>query len=483
MGIFFWGMSVVDPIIVYKMGSQRASEETLLHPMDFTASLVMEHSPAPSPTVSTALTHRRHSIAAHNGNELQYQQSHYNRIPVDRVKSLELESSVCNTSQKRRTSFCCPVEPGSKAPPRKRRLSICDDNLEDQYIHNEDGSISSSMRYHTDTVEGHPGYGGLRRGSLPNFLTTQQNSQPLQNANQFGANTSYSNPFYGNGFHTARPMERGVSHPMRHSPLTTSYPAPRSYVQNQYVPHRNSPVSPNDSPFYEPYSGGMRQNTNPFYQESPVNNPSSDVMYTDSGDISYQNEIHYVNPPSPNEASLYSDSKQHYQDSPNYHEQPPNNRQVSSPYANSVNSIQEPFASQQIPQDSSLFANQIALPEMPSVDYSSGGTNSPIDNDASNSMNEFPLAGRNLDYIQQSPGGEVSRNIDVRESTVKEKDEKKKGFKWTNVTASVTQRYAKDVNESKDRPRNTNTELSNVSQSKDAVNRLVGRWKCTKYTV
>lgn len=100
-------MSVLDPISsapMYQLFSDEIFEEMF-----------------PMPHV----TPRRHSIAGSMQQDLEQFSQSFTNPNFDRVKSMELQSSVCDIPRKRRTSFCCNVEPGTSLitePPRKRRL-------------------------------------------------------------------------------------------------------------------------------------------------------------------------------------------------------------------------------------------------------------------------------------------------------------------------------------------------------------------------
>jgi len=155
---------------------------------------------------------------------------------------------------------------------------------------------------------------------------------------------------------------------------------------------------------------------------------------------------------------------------------PFHNQQFSTPDFFS-NSTREP----------QLFS-QLSLPTIPSV--ASSDMNSPPGNmafgDSEKSLNNFPLAGRNLDYIQQSSTEDIALNLNVHETTSsREKEEKKKGLKWTNVTATVTKKYAKGPKggQTKNSPQLKLSAGSQQPPTDKKSARLVGQWKCTKYTV
>lgn len=98
------------------------------------------------------------------------------------------------------------------------------------------------------------------------------------------------------------------------------------------------------------------------------------------------------------------------------------------------------------------------------------------------SYNNFPLANKNLDYFQQNTVDDLNIRLDAKDTKrAKEKEEKKKGLKWTNVTNSVTMKYAK---EPKIKPE-SQLPISETpivqEKEKVVVKNLVNRWKCTKF--
>jgi len=93
------------------------------------------------------------------------------RVPTfNRVLSLELQSSVCDIYQKSRASICCPVEPVS-GTPRKRRLSIIEGNLVEQRFYDESSyyeHCANGIQNNNIPLHSHDSSENIYRGSLPN---------------------------------------------------------------------------------------------------------------------------------------------------------------------------------------------------------------------------------------------------------------------------------------------------------------------------
>jgi len=380
---------------------------------------------------------RRHSIAVPNNLEDFAQSFQHQPSTFDRVKGLELESSVCDISRKRRTSFCCPVEPGTKDPPLKRRLSISVENvIREQHIHSE-GSISSVPYQREDAPNVPDEYLSFRRGSLPNFGSSAPPSR-LRNYS-FGPDSPFAVGNMPLGMPTNEQIQpkyrRRRSPPFRESPPNCNY-----QQSPNYYPNTNSPENSYDSPLasrnaqYYNNEPNQQQFTNGTFQDQDTQNPEGN-QYSQS--------------------SLFKSS---YPEMPVVNQNPNQNPNVS------------PFGDVFSTSDGNTFP-----PE------------SFQDAQQQNSPHNFPLAGRNLDYIQQNPIEDINLAVSVHENkATKEREEKKKGLKWTNVTDSVTLKYAKEPKIGYGgHPTAISQPTQNAPSGDGGVkqNGMVGRWKCMNYKV
>jgi len=322
---------------------------------------------------------RRHSIAT----DLQYlQTTSPNAInSADRLKSLELQSSVCNSTRKRKSSLCCPVV-GRKGPPEKRRLSMHEDNLQ---VH----SIYQSVPYRAPyTDDPSYTYSNQTDRSIPSHSHSAQNPTDL----------------YGQiDFYVHDPSPRDYQPSQQNSQI--SYSQMASDI-SQHSPFSEEAIS--DEILLESYDGNLyAYETNDFYCDSE------------------QNSFHPSNSP------FTSNSTQQEQI---YTNSPPVNNHFSGEYSS---------------PGSELFGNQMSLPEMPIGNSASPreifSTSSWHDNTQQMKKQESKVIDRSKEEYTVStfttnPREGLKR---VAEGTEKS-SEKKKGLKWTNVTARVTMKYTNE---------------------------------------
>jgi hypothetical protein len=407
-------MSVVDPINY---------AATLLNRAEY---ISMEDGPSVLPVSALG---RRHSIAVHNDLEL-FSQSlpSEETFPLDRVKAQEMESSVCDISRKRRTSFCCPVEPGTKAPPRKRRLSICDNSVQEQLIHSSNGSVSYSVPYQEQNQLPND-YHYYRRGSVPNF--SPQIPSSLRGYS-FGPNS----PFAAAAAAGYAPSNAG-RRPRQYRAKTHSTTQNNNQQYAGYPPSQVPPLAP-PAPSQPSQDWG---DLDFLQQPTPL---SAEFGQLDQFDPEPEENDQYQ--------PEYNTTEPQQQFTPNY-----DDTQANYSEFNNTQRANEFVCKSEFPRSGSpdqLFGTQ-TLPELPTTKPNQSpfedmfsGESSAFSADSfaekPKTLQNFPLAKSNLNYLQGSMD-DLNANVNVHESKgAKEKEDKKKGLKWTNVTASVTMKYAND---------------------------------------